>query len=104
MKKWSDLFNEPLPPQFADRVIEAARKEMLGIQKTTVKAPGLSRWAFLGGLSAAALGAFIILNRDNRPRGEEFDLLVHEDEMLKDHELMNELDTLEEWDDDDGEI
>lgn len=103
MKKWSDLFHEPLSADYADRVLSAAKLEMT--QTEGLKTPmAFSRWAFLSTLTLAALAAFFMVRLQSRPHHEELDLLQHEDEMLTDADFYSDIDTLEEWEGDfDGE-
>ncbi len=104
MKKWSELFHEPVSPQYSDRVLSAAQLEMTQSLGAAKSSRSTSRWAFISTLTLAALAAVFVFRRESRPHHDEIELLQHEHEMLTDADLFSDLETLEEWDgESDGE-
>ncbi len=105
MKTWQELLQQPMSKEYKDKVLAAAAREMAPHAEGAI-APSKGFWvrprfAFLAGLAAAFAGV-LMFRRQTRPRSEDVDFMDHDQDMLKDLDFYDDLETLEQWEDDDA--
>ncbi|OFZ19552.1 MAG: hypothetical protein A2Z20_08280 [Bdellovibrionales bacterium RBG_16_40_8] len=101
MKKWTEFFRQSVRPEYEAQVMTAAEKEL---QALVPERRLFSRWKFLAGFAAAALAVIFVVKRPSEIVQEDFELLNSDPELLGDLDLFEDLEIIEAFNDETGDL